>query len=156
METIAELMSRHHGVGLLEWIGIRPARRREMISCSEVSALETGLQGDHYNTGGKRSVTLLQFEHLSVIGAFMGSDPAKPELLRRNLIVSGINLIGIKNRRFSIGDAVLEGTGICAPCSRMEENLGSGGYSAVRGHGGITARITNPAIIRVGDKLSPL
>jgi MOSC domain-containing protein YiiM len=66
--------------------------------------------------------------------------------------VSGINLLSLKNRRVRIGEEViLEITGECHPCSRMEEELGPGGYNAMRGHGGLTARIIAGGIIRVGD-----
>jgi MOSC domain-containing protein YiiM len=96
-------------------------------------------------------VTLIQFEHLAVVAALMGREAVPPELLRRNLAVAGISVLALKDRRFRIGEVLLEGTGPCEPCSRMEQNLGPGGYNAMRGHGGITARVLEGGFIRVGD-----
>ena len=112
-----------------------------------------GLDGDHYGgrAGGTRQVTLLQAEHLAVIGACLGGQPIAPELMRRNLLVSGLNLSALLGRRLRIADAVLEVTGLCHPCSRMEAALGIGGYNAVRGHGGLTARVLEPGRIARGD-----
>ncbi len=89
---------------------------------------------------GPRQVILIAIEDLAVTAAFLGIPEVAPELLRRNLVTRGINLMVLKDRRFRVGAALLEGSGECAPCGRMEAVLGPGSYNAVRGHGGITAR----------------
>jgi MOSC domain-containing protein YiiM len=142
--------------GRLEWIGVaREPRGRHEPLAEAMLAVGTGIAGEHHATSGKskRQVTLIQSEHLPVVAALLGRDSLAPDLLRRNLVVSGINLIALKQRRFRIGDVLLEGSGACAPCSRMEENLGPGGYNAMRGHGGITAVVLEGGTIRVGDQV---
>lgn len=156
METIASLTSKNANSGMIQWIGIRPERRKPVMATDQVKICEEGLEGDHYSSGGKRSVTLMQYEHLAVIASMLGVTSVSPLDLRRNIIVSGINLLGLRNRQFKIGGAFLEGTGLCAPCSRMEEIFGEGGYSAVRGHGGITAKIIQPGQVKIGDEVFPL
>lgn len=152
--TIRELQGTFHGTGRVVWIGLSTVRRGPITVVDQVMCrVGTGLDGDrHARSGrGKRQVTLIQAEHLPVIGALLGEGPIAPERLRRNLVIAGINLLALKRARFRIGDALLEGSGPCAPCSRMEENLGPGGYQAMRGHGGITAIVLEPGTLRIGD-----
>lgn len=156
METIATLTAKHARLGLLQWIGIRPERRAPVQAIDEVCITQSGIEGDHYRSGGKRSITLIQYEHLAVIASLLGKVAIDPADMRRNLVVSTINLLSLRNRQFAVGSVVLEGTGICAPCSRMEEVFGQGGYNAVRGHGGITAKIITAGSIRIGDEILPL
>ena len=73
-----------------------------------------------------------------------------------NVVVSGIPLIALKGRRFRIGDVVLEGTDSCDPCSRMETALGPGGYNAMRGMGGLCARIVEGGTFGIGDPVAAL
>lgn len=156
-QTIAELIATFPQTGLLQWIGVRPVKREAMQVVSEVEVItDRGLQGDHRlqrKAGGKRQVTLIQAEHLPAIASLSGHADVQPEWLRRNLMVSGINLYALRKQRFFIGDVLFEGAGICAPCSRMEKNLGPGGYNAVRGHGGINARVLDGGAIRLGDSV---
>jgi MOSC domain-containing protein YiiM len=154
MQTIWELLETVPQVGELRWIGVSPKRRAPIVAlASSLVVAGTGLPADHHAKGGRsnRQVTLLQYEHLAAIAALLGRAEVLPEMLRRNLVVSGINLLALKDRRFRIGNVLLEGTGPCAPCSRMEEILGPGGYHAMRGHGGITARVLEGGEIRLGD-----
>ncbi|HZP91861.1 MAG TPA: MOSC domain-containing protein [Burkholderiales bacterium] len=150
---LAKLMSRFPHAGRVEWLGVRPRYRAALVARPEVEALaDFGLQGDHYGkAGGRRQVTLIQAEQLEAVAKMLGRPAIPPEWVRRNILVSGINVLALRERRFRVGQAVLEGTGECAPCSRMEEALGIGGYNAMRGHGGITARILAGGVIRVGD-----
>jgi MOSC domain-containing protein YiiM len=142
--------------GQVEWIGIRPARGAKMIELTEVEASQgIGLLGDRFkgSDNSPRQVTLIQQEHLAVIAACAGLPNVEAALLRRNIVVSGINLLALKEKSFRIGDALLEFSGACHPCSKMETALGAGGYNAMRGHGGITARVVEGGRIAVDDPL---
>jgi MOSC domain-containing protein YiiM len=116
-----------------------------------------GLIEDHYSRfDGDRQVTLIESENLSTIASHLGKGEVMPQDLRRNLVTQGINLLAFKDRHFRIGQAILETSGECHPCSRMEEVLGVGGYSAVRGLGGIIARVVRGGRIQIGDVVEPL
>ncbi len=143
-------------VGEVMWIGLRPASRKPIKEFSEVNVTETGLEGDRATKNSltnKRQVTLIQHEHLVAAASFLSKESIDPNLTRRNIVVKGMNLNALKGRKFSIGTAVLEMTGFCYPCSRMEENLGVGGFNAMRGHGGITCRVIKVGKITIGDKI---
>lgn len=155
METLATLTARHAQDGRLDWIGLRPRRLAEMEPVPEAHLLEGGLQGDHARPG-KRAVTLIQAEHLPVIAALAGVPGLAPDVLRRNLVVSKLNLQALRGKQIRIGAALIEITTPCAPCSRMEAALGPGGYTAMRGHGGWCARVLEPGLLTLGCRATPL
>jgi MOSC domain-containing protein YiiM len=130
-----------------------------MVMPGEATLIENkGLKGDHMANGSskKRQVTLIQVEHLAVISKLINKNSISAENLRRNLVIEGINLLALRDRQFTIGDCILQGTGHCHPCSRMEEALGEGGYNAMRGHGGITAIVIQGGAIKIGDMVRSL
>ncbi len=143
--------------GRLEWIGLRPARREAVISVTETYAIaDLGLEGDRRcqgTPGSARQVTLLNAEHLPVVGSLLGRDTVDPALLRRNLVIRGVNLFALRYQQFRIGEAVFLATAQCHPCSRMDEVLGPGGHVAMLGHGGLCARILRSGRIAVGDEV---
>lgn len=153
--TLARLEKSFPQTGRLDWTGLRPARDEAMSIVQKAAvSKDHGLVGDR-GISAKRAVTLIQAEHLPVIAALLGQDQSiEPPRLRRNLVISGINLMALRRRRFRIGSVVLQGTAPCTPCSKMEAELGPGGWNAMRGHGGLYAAVIEEGEISVGDKVS--
>lgn len=154
MADLAEMMARYARPGRVERILLRPARLAEPVEVATALLADSGFEGDHARPG-KRAVTLIQAEHLPVIAALAGLDTLDPALLRRNVVVSGLNLAAFRGGRLRIGGAVVELTVPAHPCSRMERALGHGGYTAMRGHGGFCASVVSPGDIAVGDPVTP-
>ena len=157
MKTIRDLNAPPQIVGRVEAIIVRGSPREPARRVGATMALAgIGLADDRLGHRGEaelstRQVTLIQWEHLSVIARLARVGDVDPVDLRRNLVVSGINLLALKNARLQVGAALLEIVGPCQPCSRMEEAIGAGGYAAMRGHGGMTARILASGLIREAD-----
>ncbi len=153
--TLAELQTRFAAPGRVEALLLRRARKAPMRSVDTVDLCKDGLAGDRARKG-KRAVTLIQAEHLSVIAALAGLDHVDPAMLRRNIVVSGLNLQAFRGKRLRIGEAEVELTVPAHPCSRMEEALGAGGYTAMRGHGGMCAAVHVKGALRLGDRVTPV
>jgi len=157
MKTIRDLNAPPHVLGRVESIIVRGSPRESARSVAATVAIAgVGLADDRLGQRGKpelstRQVTLIQAEHLDVIAQLARVGSIDAVGLRRNLVISGINLLALKNARLQVGGALLEVVGPCQPCSRMEEVIGPGGYAAMRGHGGMTARILAGGPIAVGD-----
>ena len=143
--------------GKLEWIGLRPARKEAVVSVSQTLAVvDRGLRGDRRMEGSKgsaRQVSIISVEFIHAIAENLGRDYISPDVLRRNLLVSGINLNALRHQYFKIGDAVFQATAQCHPCSRMETALGKGGLVAMLGYGGLCAKILESGEIKCGDNV---
>lgn len=153
-QPLTNLVAKFPFAGRLEWIGVRPSTHEPMRGVPSAACSRTsGLEGDRYRgpAGGPRLVTLFQQEHLTIVGQLLRRGPIAPESTRRNLLISGFNLLACKNRYFRIGECVLRGTRFCHPCSKMESTIGPGGYAAMVGHGGLTATVLKEGVLNVGD-----
>lgn len=146
----------------LVWIGVRPARDLAMIAVdvAEVRLLR-GVVGDRYGkisrkagvNSGKRELSLIAAEAITTLAGRLGVADAidlYPKA-RRNLVLEGVDLMALIGKRFLVGDIELEATGECEPCVRMNLAFGPGGFAAMQGLGGLTARVVQPGLLRVGD-----
>jgi MOSC domain-containing protein YiiM len=135
----------------IEWIGVRPERRASVISVNSVVVDEQdGLTGDH-PVMSHRQVTMISKEGLDAAAVQLGRSSIDPALTRRNIVISGLDFNQAPGTRLYLGEVIVEVTGECHPCERMEENLGSGGRAALASRGGLTAKVIKGGPIGVGD-----
>lgn len=73
-----------------------------------------------------------------------------PELTRRNVIVSGVNLKALYGVEFTLQDIRFFGSGHCAPCPAMNRAIGAGATKALRGRGGLRAQVKTAGVLQVG------
>ncbi|WP_020209933.1 MOSC domain-containing protein [Gilvimarinus chinensis] len=141
--------------GRLEWIGLRSAHRGQIhVVESAEAVVDRGLAGDHRSRktpGSGRQVTLISHEFIQQICLHTGTADIDPVLLRRNLVVRGLNLNLLRHQRVQIGEVILEPAALCHPCSRMNQNLGPGGAAAMYGYGGLCAKVVQGGRLAVGD-----
>lgn len=159
MKTQAKLLEKYMSslsIGRVEWIGLRSARKQQVEVCESAQAIAgAGLEGDHKSTtsnGSSRQITLINEEDIHAIGSLLNLT-VDPALMRRNVVVSGINLHALRYQRLRIGEAVIEIRAHCHPCVRMENNFGPGAVLAMYGHAGYCATIEQGGVIRLGDRV---
>lgn len=151
---INSILAQAPQTGRVERIALRPGKGKAPV---ETSSWDLGTQASKdYGRSKKRAVTLIQKEHLPIIASLLGRDDWDYTVLRRNVLVSGINLRALMGWRFQIGSAILRGTVECDPCEQMEATLGPGTLHAMIGHGGICAAIETPGVFQVGDTITRL
>ena len=110
-----------------------------------------GLEGDrHARAGSRRQVLLVEKETLDALGL-------APGIVRENITTQGANLMGLApGRRLHLGrDVVLEITGTCDPCHRLDE-VRDGLSQEIADRRGINARVVAGGSIRVGDSIASL
>jgi len=143
--------------GRVEWIGTRPARFEALLTPTTTFAESgRGLQGDHRmdkTPGSGRQVTIISREFIQQIEQQVGRAIA-PSELRRNIVISGVNLNALRYQRITIGGAVLEVGALCDPCERMEKILGPGGFVSMMGYGGYCCKIIQSGAISIGDDVA--
>jgi MOSC domain-containing protein YiiM len=125
--------------------------RFPMREVSEVEVLkDKGLKGcSHGRPGSKRQVCLIDRETLDRLGL-------APGIVKENITTKGIDFQSLATGNvLRIGDCVLEITGPCNPCARMDE-IRMGLQEELRGQRGWLCRVTQAGTIRRGDRIEVL
>ena len=125
--------------------------RQPMREVGEVEAVaEKGLQGCiHGRLGNKRQVLLMDMETLETLGV-------QPGQVKENITTRGLKVQELtQGQRLRVGEALLEVTGPCGPCNRMEE-IRSGLEKELRGRRGMLCRVLERGRIRRGDRVEVL
>lgn len=120
------------------------------------SAMATpdGIEGDvHAGGSPKRQVLLVDRGDAGAVGL-------RPGDLREQLTVDLPGLMGLApGTRLRIGEAMLEVTGVCEPCTHIGADLGAADpedlRDRLRGRRGMLARVVEPGLVRVGDPVEP-
>lgn len=108
-----------------------------------------GIEGDkHAVATSHRQLLLADQEALDEVGL-------EPGTIKENLTVEGLHVMGLPaGTRVRLGDsAVLEITGVCEPCFRMDE-IRMGLKAELDGRRGMVARVVNGGSIVAGDRIT--
>lgn len=126
--------------------GVEPFRNTAVLAVAG-----KGLDGDRYfYEDRKAEVSLIETEAIDATSAQLGID-VEWHQPRRNIVTRGVELNALVGRRFRIGDAEFEGTRLDHPCQLMEKVIGPGAREALKGRGGLYARVVVSGVVREGD-----
>lgn len=148
--------------GIVEEIYITGKGSSAMERVGEVRAAAGGLEGDRYKEGTGYwtpygdvcEVTLIEGEDLDEIEREAGLSVKSGEH-RRNIITRSVRLEDLRGSRFRIGEAVLEYDRPRPPCKHVQDLTEPGMTRALKGRGGICARVVEGGRIRRGTRSSP-
>jgi MOSC domain-containing protein YiiM len=150
--------------GVVEGIFIASKGSAAMERVEEVRTIEgCGIEGDRYCEGtgfwtpygDVCEVTLIESEDLDYIENEIGIRVKNGEH-RRNIITSGIRLGDLRRKKFRIGESVLEYDRPRPPCRHVQDLSEPGMTRALKGRGGICARVVEAGTIRARDAIAVL
>jgi len=134
----------HHG---------KPPGEQPTLDVSEVRLLAgRGIEGDRYldfKDDYKGQVTFFATEVYERLCAQFGIHDKSPDVFRRNIITEGADLNSLIGTEFEVQGVRFLGTQECAPCYWMNSVFAEGAEEALKGHGGLRAKILTDGVLRV-------
>lgn len=124
----------------------------------EVDAVECvagrGIRGDRffdYQANYKGQITFFSVEVFRDVCKLLGVEDRSPGAARRNVVTLGGDLNSLVGRRFTLQGVQFEGVCECKPCYWMESAIGPGAEQALKGRGGLRARILSDGVLHVNE-----
>lgn len=125
-----------------------------MLEVAEVRCLAgRGLEGDRFldfKEDYKGQVTFFAFEVHERLCARFGVRDKSPGVFRRNVITEGVDLNTLIGAEFEIQGVRFLGVQESTPCHWMNEAFAAGAEEAMRGNGGLRAKILSDGVLRAG------
>lgn len=140
-------------MGSVTSIVIRPEKKGEPKHLTTARIHAEGIEGDHFvRPETQRSVTLVAADDLAEVAATVGFEGDVHGACRRNICVDDFPFDDMIGKRVALGDEViLEVTCYCAPCKRMDDNLGAGAVQAFDKKAGWGAIVIQQGDVKIGD-----
>ena len=133
----------------------RPPGDFAIVEVEQVECVASrGLRGDRffdYADDYKGQITFFAEEVFLEMERAFGLADKSPGVLRRNVVVSGVELKGLIGFDFELQGVQFRGTAQCAPCYWMDTAFAPGTEKFLAGRGGLRARILTDGQIRVGE-----
>jgi len=123
---------------------------RESVTCTAGK----GIVGDRYyghSKDYKGQITFFADEVAAAMQKHFNVDDLDRSAMRRNVLVSGVDLNSLIGKRFRIGELILTGSEECAPCFWMNEAVREGVHEWLKGKGGLRCRIEKSGTLKIGD-----
>ena len=130
-----------------------------MVEVSQIDCVAgSGIRGDRYfdhKPDYKGQITFFAFETHEWLEEHLGMYGKDPSVYRRNVITRGVDLNSLIGQEFEVQGVRFLGTEEAKPCLWMDHAVGEGAEKALRGRGGLRARILSDGVIHSSAVLQP-
>lgn len=123
--------------------------------CREVDVLECvagrGVRGDRffdYRPDYPGQITFFSAEVFAELCAALGVRDAAPSAVRRNVVLSGVELGELIGQEFELQGVRFRGMAECRPCYWMDQAIAPGAETWLQGRGGLRAKILTSGFLR--------
>ena len=98
----------------------------------------------------KGQITFFSMEVYEDLMARLGVGDRPPSVFRRNVLTRGVDLNTLIGQEFTWQGVRFSGSEECSPCYWMNTAFAEGAHEALKGHGGLRARILSDGVLRCG------